>query len=167
MKTPNITRFARLPLGAQVVENWKKYGSMFLMILSYCWLSQKHPDPELYHLKRLVPFLDELHGVYTAEAYKFVTPQSLPDFGIILDFCSLWQNLSETVGEDSRTEDQKKEFDAGLKCINTPYVRWILMEGSVDKIHKIHVPQIQGRVFSEVAEAPQAARTQTRPAGRP
>ena len=28
-----------------------------------------------------------------------------------------------------------------------------------DKIHKIHAPKIQGRVFSEVAEAPQAAPT--------
>ena len=29
----------------------------------------------------------------------------------------------------------------------------------IDKIHKIHAPKIQGRVFSEVAEAPQAATT--------
>ena len=27
----------------------------------------------------------------------------------------------------------------------------------IDKIHKIHAPKIQGRVFSEVAEAPQAS----------
>ena len=46
----------------------------------------------------------------------------IPDFGIIVDFCSLWQNLSENEGEDSRTEEQKTEFDAGLKTINTPYV---------------------------------------------
>ena len=36
-----------------------------------------------------------------------------------------------------------------------------------DKIHKIHAPKIQGRVFSEGAEAPQAAATQTHRAGRP
>ena len=30
---------------------------------------------------------------------------------------------------------------------------------SITKIHKIHAPKIQGRVFSEVAEAPQAAPT--------
>ena len=29
----------------------------------------------------------------------------------------------------------------------------------IDNIHKIHAPKIQGRVFSEVAEAPQAATT--------
>ncbi len=36
-----------------------------------------------------------------------------------------------------------------------------------DKIRKIHTPQIQGRVFSEGAEAPQAAATQTQRAGDP
>jgi len=35
------------------------------------------------------------------------------------------------------------------------------------KTHKIHVLKIQGRVFVEVAEAPQAAATQTHRAGRP
>ena len=35
------------------------------------------------------------------------------------------------------------------------------------EIHKMHAPKFQGRVFSEVAEAPQAATTQTHPAGRP
>ena len=38
-----------------------------------------------------------------------------------MDFCSLWQNLSEKEGEDSHTEEQKTEFVAGLKTINTPY----------------------------------------------
>ena len=37
----------------------------------------------------------------------------------------------------------------------------------IHKIHKIHALKIQGRVVSEVAEAPQAATTQTHPAGRP
>ena len=36
-----------------------------------------------------------------------------------------------------------------------------------DKIRKIHTPKIQGRVFSEGAEAPQAAATQTQRAGNP
>ena len=35
------------------------------------------------------------------------------------------------------------------------------------KIHKIHTPKLQGRVFSEGAEAPQAAATQTQRAGGP
>jgi len=36
---------------------------------------------------------------------------------------------------------------------------------SITKIHKIHVQQNPGACFSEVAEAPQAAATQTHPAG--
>ena len=37
--------------------------------------------------------------------------------------------------------------------------RWCFVEFAA--IHKIHAQKIQGRVFSEVAEAPQAAATQT------
>ena len=48
--------------GEEVLENWKKYGNMFLMILSYSWLSKKHPDPDLYHLKHLVPLLEKMGG---------------------------------------------------------------------------------------------------------
>ena len=36
---------------------------------------------------------------------------------------------------------------------------------NINKINKIHAPKIQGRVFSEVAEAPQAAATQTHSSG--
>ena len=35
------------------------------------------------------------------------------------------------------------------------------------QIHKIHTPKFQGVFFSEVAEAPQAAATQTHRAGGP
>ena len=113
--------------GEEVLENWKKYGNMFLMILSYSWLSKKHPDPDLYHLKRLVPLLDKMRVLYSGEDTSMfniilLPGPKIPDFGIIVDFCSLWQNLSENEGEDSRTEEQKTEFDAGLKTINTPYV---------------------------------------------
>ena len=110
--------------GEEVLENWKKYGNMFLMILSYSWLSKNHPDPDLYHLKRLVPLLEKMSVLYSGKDFgkDFLLPgPKIPDFGIIVDFCSLWQNLSENEGEDSRTEEQKMEFDAGLKTINTPY----------------------------------------------
>ena len=46
--------------GEEVVANWEKYGNMFLVILSYTWLSEKHPDPDLFHLQRLV--YSETHG---------------------------------------------------------------------------------------------------------
>ena len=36
---------------------------------------------------------------------------------------------------------------------------------NIDNIHKIHAPKFQGVFFSEVAEAPQAAATQTHSSG--
>ena len=44
-------------------------------------------------------------------------------------------------------------------------VHFSIKSTKIDKIHKIHAPKIQGRVFSEVAEAPQAAATQTHSSG--
>ena len=51
-----------------------------------------------------------------------------------------------------------------------PHRRTLLGDPEIaknDKIDKMHASKIQGRVFSEVAEAPQAATTQTHRAGRP
>ena len=39
--------------GEEVLKQWQEYGARFLMIVSYSWLSREHPDPELFHLKRL------------------------------------------------------------------------------------------------------------------
>jgi len=44
--------------------------------------------------------------------------------------------------------------------------RWVKIT-KYHKIHNIHVPKVQGVLFFEVAEAPQAAATQTQRAGRP
>ena len=101
--------------GEEAFANWEKYGNMFLVVLSYSWLSKKHPDPNLFHLRILVPLLDQV------QAYFRKAHADLPELGIIIDYCSLWQNLSENENEDSRSAEQYKEFLAGLKCINTPY----------------------------------------------
>ena len=95
--------------GAEAFANWKKYGNMFLVVLSYSWLSKKHPDPALFHLQRLVPLLEEVQGLFR-KAHA-----GLPELGIIIDYCSLWQNLSEEEGMDSRSAEQIEEFLAGLK----------------------------------------------------
>ena len=42
-----------------------------------------------------------------------------------------------------------------------------LKSTKIDKIHKIHAPKFQGRVFSEPAEAPQAAPTRLTLVGDP
>ena len=43
----------------------------------------------------------------------------------------------------------------------------ILKSMQIDKIHNMHAPKFQGRVFSEVAEAPQAAPTRRTLVGEP
>ena len=43
----------------------------------------------------------------------------------------------------------------------------ILKSMKIDKIHNMHAPKFQGRVFSEVAEAPQAAPTRRTLVGDP
>ena len=75
--------------------------------LWYAWLSKEHPDPELFHLVRLVRVLKEMKAF-----------TKMDEIGVIIDFCSLWQKHGET---DSRSEIQFKEFKDGLKEINTPY----------------------------------------------
>ncbi len=57
-----------------------------------------------------------------------------------------------------------------INAMSWSYLLYIATWGTlkstkIDNIHKIHTPKIQGRVFSEVAEAPQAAATQTQRAG--
>jgi len=34
--------------GEEVMELWKKWGHLFLHVISYGWLSKAHPDPELF-----------------------------------------------------------------------------------------------------------------------
>ena len=84
------------------------------MIISYAWLSKEHPDPDLFHLRRLVRILKEMKS---AQAKMKGGP--VDELGVIIDFCALWQNRGGAV--DSRTEVQFKEFKEGLKEINAPY----------------------------------------------
>ena len=100
--------------GDKLLQEWKKHGAKFLVIISYAWLSKEHPDPDSFHLKRLVRILRELKN-----AQSQMTGGQVDELGVIIDFCALWQNRGGAV--DSRTELQFKEFKDGLKEINTPY----------------------------------------------
>ena len=64
--------------GTDVMEAWSDLGGKFLVIFSYAWLTAEHPDPELYHLKRIVSILTRLKKKHDVEK-----------IGVILDFCSL------------------------------------------------------------------------------
>jgi len=59
-----------------------------------------------------------------------------------------------------------------INAMSWSYLLYIATWGTlkstkIDKIHKIHTPKFQGRVFSEVAEAPQAAATRRTLVGDP
>ena len=102
--------------GDELMQSWQKHGATFLVIISYPWLSKAHPDPDLFHLRRLVHVLNKLKDYHREE-----NKMDRDHLGIILDFCALWQNHGPSKAEDTRTTDQLEQFKAGLKEINTPY----------------------------------------------
>ena len=93
------------------MEAWQEHGARFLMIISYPWLSKAHPDPDMFHLRRLVFVLKQLQTYHCKET-------GLENLGVIMDFCALWQKHGE---EETRNEFQINQFKEGLKEINTPY----------------------------------------------
>mmetsp|Transcript_26665 Transcript_26665/g.48885 ORF Transcript_26665/g.48885 Transcript_26665/m.48885 type:complete len:540 (-) Transcript_26665:24-1643(-) len=93
--------------GNKAVEMWVKHGKCFMCTVSYSWLSKKHPDPNRYHLKRMVRIFNEYKKLW-----------GMPEVGVILDYCSLWQPDGD---RDYRTEEQKEQFRQSLEEINTPY----------------------------------------------
>jgi len=93
--------------GSKAVEMWVKHGKCFMCSVSYCWLSKKHPDPNRYHLKRMVRIFNEYKKLW-----------GMNEVGVILDYCSLWQPDGD---RDYRTEEQKEQFRQSLEEINTPY----------------------------------------------
>ena len=39
--------------GDECVKLWETYGRCFMLSISYGWLHEDHPDPEMFHLKGL------------------------------------------------------------------------------------------------------------------
>mmetsp|Transcript_78188 Transcript_78188/g.242420 ORF Transcript_78188/g.242420 Transcript_78188/m.242420 type:complete len:463 (+) Transcript_78188:111-1499(+) len=126
--------------GEEAVELWQAYGPLFLVTISYAWLSEEHPDPECWHLERLANAIasfrmfrerlklkDESLGCHLLQQGV-----ASVDVGIIMDWCSLWHRHLWN-GEDTRSERQVQQFKQGLSEINTPYgheaiMAWVLNE---------------------------------------
>ena len=98
--------------GDELMQTWQKHGATFLVIISYPWLSKGHPDPDMFHLKRLVRVFKELLSYHR-----------VGELGVIIDYCALYQNHDQSGDNknDTRTADQLRQFKEGLKEINTPY----------------------------------------------
>jgi hypothetical protein len=93
--------------GNVAVQQWAEHGKCFLCNVSYCWLSKQHPDPEQYHLKKLTKIFSEFKKLW-----------DMQDFGVILDFCSLWQPDGE---KDNRSEEQLNAYQKSLEEVNTSF----------------------------------------------
>lgn len=76
------------------------------IVISYGWLSKKHPDPRGFHMKNVQKYLRK-HKAYVTW---------LQEFGVFWDFASLPQD-----GPNGKTEEEKKMFKKGLGAINLLY----------------------------------------------
>ena len=68
--------------GDECVKLWEAHGPCFMLSISYGWLHEDHPDPEMFHLKRLAKVV---------KAFKKFCSIDIEDCAVFLDFCSLWQ----------------------------------------------------------------------------
>ena len=79
-----------------------------IFALSYRWLTAEHPDPDSFHLSKVVAFL-ELHKACVAKESGL----NVDDCAVFWDFGSLFQ--------PERTHDQKEKFREGLRASNVWY----------------------------------------------
>ena len=97
---------------SELLDLWEKWGRLFMVILSYCWLSADHPDPDMFQLKKLVRILKPLKQHWRRHS-------GIPDVAVVIDFCSLWQKHPD---QDRRSPEQKTQFNDGLVGFNLLYV---------------------------------------------
>ena len=79
-----------------------------IFALSYRWLTAEHPDPDSFHLSKVVAFL-EVHKTRVEE----LGASNVDDCAVFWDFGSLFQ--------PERTPDQKALFREGLRASNVWY----------------------------------------------
>jgi len=116
--------------GVEALELWKEHGHGFLVIISYAWLSKHHPDPQRFHLRRLVTILRNFKTYHRCRGEvlgnllggRAAGKSTQGQVGVILDYCSLWQKRPDGTGKMTRgTAEQEQQFRDGLTEINTPY----------------------------------------------
>jgi len=107
-KCQNLRRAAFWDVAAfkRLTESEKCALSIFA--LSYRWLTAEHPDPDGFHLSKVVAFL-EAHKAYWNE----VEGDFVHDCAVFWDFGSLFQ--------PERTVNQMMLFDEGLRASNVWY----------------------------------------------
>ena len=89
----------------RVTELENPFVSIFA--LSYRWLTAEHPDPDSFHLSKVVAFLEVLKALFVKAGFN------VDDCAVFWDFGSLFQ--------PERTHDQKALFREGLRASNVWY----------------------------------------------
>lgn len=115
----------------EAVKRWQSLGKCFLCIVSYPWLSKKHPDPHRFHLRRLVRVLDEYRRLWGGD-----------EVAVILDYCSLWQR--GPAERDPRSDEQKVYFEAGLHEMTLAYGH-----KAITSLRLMDVPKTEPRQYTD------------------
>jgi len=101
----------RQDLPEEALLHPQKAGSIWvdtpvaMIVLSYGWISPKHPDPERFHLSRLLKYL---------KRYKIQMKSTE-----IFDCCTFWDYAS--LPQEPRSEVENVLFKRGLAIINLLY----------------------------------------------
>jgi len=83
----------------------KRYG---VVVVSYGWLSKKHPDPTGFHIRVLQKYLKK----------QTTFLSGLKDCGVFWDFASIPQDRS---GGPEKTEQERRVLRRALSAINSVY----------------------------------------------
>lgn len=82
---------------------------MGVVVISYSWLSRRHPDPTGFHTHTVLKYLKK-HMNHVTEG-----PYNLDDAGVFWDFASLPQDQPDGM---PMTDAEKVDFQRGLRAIN-------------------------------------------------
>lgn len=107
-----------------------------VLVLSYCWYSQTHPDPLGEQLRRIVPILEIMVKDAKLRGGRSCT------IAVFQDYTALPQ------GPD-RTDMEKKRFDVGIKMINHLYMHPFTIVLMITQGPSFHQQHTNRRLYHE------------------
>ena len=116
-----VPRWQHVPPAARInasnvwrLWGWQRMFSLGILVLSYPWLDNAHPDQQGEQLGRIVPILKHMLEFCGGEEYSV---------GVLWDYCSLPQ--------PGRSPEEEARFQSGLASLMTwyahPYTHVLLM----------------------------------------
>ena len=98
---------------------------LFIVALSYRWLTKGNPDPEMLHLARMRRMAESYLAYLKSEFFETLRlPHDLRDFAVFWDFCSIPQHAIDPASQQmiaKRSEEEEALFKAGLEASNIWY----------------------------------------------